>query len=346
MRVDERPTGAPAPGTRTGPLLRVQDLSVSFATGSGRLRAVDGVSFDVGAGETVAVLGESGSGKSVTAQTVMGLLPRPAGRIDGGRICFDGVDLLDRPDSYTRALCGTEIAMIFQDPLSSLNPVFRVGTQIGETLRRRRGVSRRKAREHAVEMMHRVGIPAPHKRVDDYPHQFSGGMRQRVMIAMALSMNPRLVIADEPTTALDVTVQAQIMSLLADLQREEGMALVLITHDLGVVADVADRAVLMYAGRVVETGPIREVYDHGAHPYSVGLMGSLPTGDQDRLIPITGAPPDLRQLPTGCSFHPRCAFATDLCRTEEPALRAAPDWPQAHRTACHHAEEVLVDGLR
>ncbi len=325
-----------------GPLLSVQDLVVSFGSGSDRIRVIDGLSFDINPGETVAVLGESGSGKSVTAQAITGLLPKPAGNIDGGRILYRGVDLLQRPANYTRALAGTEISMIFQDPLSSLNPVMRVGTQIGEAMRRRTGVSRREARERAIGLMERVGIPAARRRVDDYPHQFSGGMRQRVMIAMALSLNPSLIIADEPTTALDVTVQAQIMALLAEVQELYGTALLLITHDLGVVADVADRAVVMYSGRVAESGEIRDVYDRPAHPYTVGLMGSIPglEGDRERLNPIIGSPPDPRRVPSGCAFHPRCPMAVDICAEVRPEPRRAPGSQGRHLSACHRAEEV------
>ncbi|MEV0286116.1 ABC transporter ATP-binding protein [Kribbella sp. NPDC050820] len=323
-------------------LLSVRDLRVEFATSGGVVKAVDGASFEVAAGETVALLGESGSGKSVTAQAVMGIVPRPAGRVVGGSVTYDGRDLLE--PGTAKGLRGREIAMVFQDPLSSLNPVFRVGSQIGEMFRRHRGASRREARAAALDLMKRVGIPAASKRLDDYPHQFSGGMRQRVMIAMALALSPRLLIADEPTTALDVTVQAQIMDLLARLQSEEGMSLVLITHDLGVVADVADRVVLMYAGRVVETGPIREVYEHSAHPYTTGLMNSVPTldGPRERLTPIQGAPPDLLALPTGCSFRPRCRYADALCAEQEPALRDLTG-RATHSSACHHAEGVLTN---
>ncbi|MEV0798996.1 ABC transporter ATP-binding protein [Kribbella sp. NPDC050281] len=322
-------------------LLSVRELRVEFATSGGVVTAVDGASFEVAAGETVALLGESGSGKSVTAQAVMGIVPKPAGRIASGSITYDGRDLLT--PGAAKGLRGREIAMVFQDPLSSLNPVFRVGAQIGEMFRRHRGASRREARVAALDLMKRVGIPAASKRLDDYPHQFSGGMRQRVMIAMALALSPRLLIADEPTTALDVTVQAQIMDLLARLQSEEGMSLVLITHDLGVVADVADRVVLMYAGRVVETGPIREVYEHCGHPYTAGLMGSVPVldGPRDRLTPIQGSPPDLLSLPTGCSFHPRCRYADHLCTTDQPDLRPLPTRPPLHQAACHHPEGVL-----
>jgi peptide/nickel transport system ATP-binding protein/oligopeptide transport system ATP-binding protein len=324
-------------------LLSVRDLRVEFATSGGVVTAVDGASFEVGAGETVALLGESGSGKSVTAQAVMGIVPKPAGRVCGGSISYDGRDLL--APGVAKGLRGREIAMVFQDPLSSLNPVFRVGAQIGEMFRRHRGASRREARAAALDLMKRVGIPAASKRLDDYPHQFSGGMRQRVMIAMALALSPRLLIADEPTTALDVTVQAQIMDLLRRLQAEEGMSLVLITHDLGVVADVADRVVLMYAGRVVESGPLREVYEHSAHPYTAGLMASVPAleGPRDRLVPIQGSPPDLLSLPSGCSFRPRCRYADTQCADVQPDLRSLPDRPATHTTACHHPEGVLTD---
>ncbi|WP_328997479.1 ABC transporter ATP-binding protein [Kribbella sp. NBC_00709] len=322
-------------------LLSVHDLRVEFSTSGGTVTAVDGASFEVGAGETVALLGESGSGKSVTAQAVMGIVPKPAGRVCGGSITYDDRDLL--APGVAKGLRGREIAMVFQDPLSSLNPVFRVGAQIGEMFRRHRGASRREARAAALELMKRVGIPAASKRLDDYPHQFSGGMRQRVMIAMALALSPRLLIADEPTTALDVTVQAQIMDLLTRLQSEEGMSLVLITHDLGVVADVADKVVLMYAGRVVETGPIREVYEHSGHPYTSGLMGSIPDldGTRGRLTPIQGSPPDLLALPSGCSFRPRCKYADAVCAGETPALLPLAARPASHEAACHHPEGVL-----
>jgi peptide/nickel transport system ATP-binding protein/oligopeptide transport system ATP-binding protein len=324
------------------PLLSVRDLRVEFATSGGVVTAVDGASFDVAPGETLALLGESGSGKSVTAQAVMGIVPKPAGRVRGGSITYDGRDLL--APGVAKGLRGREIAMVFQDPLSSLNPVFRVGAQIGEMFRRHRGASRREARAAALDLMKRVGIPAASKRLDDYPHQFSGGMRQRVMIAMALALSPRLLIADEPTTALDVTVQAQIMDLLARLQAEEGMSLVLITHDLGVVAGVADRVILMYAGRVVESGPLREVYEHSGHPYTSGLMDSVPAleGPRDRLVPIQGSPPDLLALPSGCSFRPRCPYADALCADVEPELRPLPGRPAEHAAACHHPEGALA----
>ena len=327
---------------RDAPLLSVRDLAVSFGSRGRRTRVVHGIDLTVSAGETLAIVGESGSGKSVTAQAVMGLLPPATGKIDGGSIFYRGVDLLARPPAYTRALCGPEMAMIFQDPLSSLNPVFRVGWQIGETLRRFRGVSRRKARDKAIELMQRVGIPAAEQRVDDFPHQFSGGMRQRVMIAMALALQPKLLIADEPTTALDVTVQAQIMDLLQRLKREEDMALILITHDLGLVAETADRVLMMYSGGAVETGPIREVYERSAHPYTRGLLGSIPSRTEigQRLVPIRGTLPDPRDLPPGCPFAPRCDFAVPACLEARPPLLAIEGLSSTHRAACNRAEEV------
>jgi oligopeptide transport system ATP-binding protein len=329
-----------------GPLLDVRDLKVEFATRAGVVRALDGVSFAIHRGETVAVLGESGSGKSVTAQAIMALLPRPAGQVVGGQILYNGIDLTARPLQEVRQLCGTEIAMIFQDPLSSLNPVFRVGAQIAEPFRRRLKLSRKDAMRHALELLERVGIPDPYRRLSDYPHQFSGGQRQRVMIAMALALDPSLLIADEPTTALDVTVQAQIMHLLAELQEEKGMAMMLITHDLGVVADVASRAAIMYAGRIIETGKIRDVYDFPAHPYTQGLLNSIPSGETvgKRLQPITGSPPNMLALPPGCKFAPRCPYANELTRSAEPDLRHPEGWPADQLAACHRSEAVLRHG--
>jgi oligopeptide transport system ATP-binding protein len=327
-------------------LLSVQDLQVEFSTSAGVVRALDGVSFDVRAGETVAILGESGSGKSVTAQAIMALLPKPAGSIVGGRVLYHGKDLVAEPVSRVRELCATEIAMVFQDPLSSLNPVYRVGWQIAELFRRRRGTPKREALAKAVELLKRVGIQDAESRIRDYPHQFSGGQRQRIMIAMAIALEPHLLIGDEPTTALDVTVQKQVMNLLADLQAETGMGMILISHDLGVVADVADRAAIMYAGRIVETGVIREVYDHPAHPYTNGLLGSIPSNTSigQRLTPVVGSPPDLLALPPGCAFHPRCPFATERSRTVVPQLREPSGWPSGHFAACHRSEEVLAHG--
>ncbi len=325
------------------PLLRVQDLTVEFSTAAGVARALDHVSFDVHAGETLAILGESGSGKSTTAQAIMALLPKPAGSIVEGSIFHGGRDLAALPVKKVREVCATEIAMIFQDPLSSLNPVFRVGAQVAEPLRRRRGMGKKQAWARALDLLKRVGIPNADERINDYPHQFSGGQRQRIMIAMALALDPKLLIADEPTTALDVTVQKQVMSLLADLQAETGMAMILISHDLGVVADVAQRAAIMYAGRIVETGEIRQMYDHPAHPYTRGLLESIPseTSIGGRLKPILGSPPNLLDLPAGCAFNPRCPFATEVCRQELPLLRTPDGWPARHEAACHMSEEAL-----
>jgi len=332
-------------GHADAPLLSVRNLQVEFSTAAGIARALDGVSFDVRPGETLAVLGESGSGKSVTGQAVMGLLPRSAGAIVGGSITYGGIDLATRPVNDVRKLCATEIAMVFQDPLSSLNPVFRVGYQVAEPFRRRLGMGKREAWGKALELLRRVGIPDVETRIGDYPHQFSGGQRQRIMIAMAIALKPRLLIADEPTTALDVTVQKQIMALLADLQAETGMAMILISHDLGVVARVAERAAIMYAGRIVEIGPIREVYNRPAHPYTRGLLDSIPSAARSggKLTPIMGSPPNLLTLPSGCTFHPRCRFANDHCRVELPKLRQPAGWASGHPVACHRSEEVLAD---
>jgi oligopeptide transport system ATP-binding protein len=307
---------------RTEPLLEVRDLYVEFRTRDGVARAVNGVSYSVGAGETLAVLGESGSGKSVTAQAVMGILDSPPGRITGGEILFRGQDLLALKEDERRRIRGTGMAMIFQDALSALNPVLTVGDQLGEMFTVHRGMSRKDARAKAVELMDRVRIPAAKERVGQYPHQFSGGMRQRIMIAMALALDPDLIIADEPTTSLDVTVQAQVMDLLAELRRELGMGLVLITHDLGVVADVADRIAVMYAGRIVETAPVHALYRAPAHPYTRGLLDSIPRLDQkgEELYAIKGLPPNLMHIPPGCAFHPRCPMAQEVCTTDEPEL--------------------------
>src|SRR5690606_14990508 len=302
---------------------------------------VNGVSFHLDAGETLAILGESGCGKSVTAQAIMGILDSPPGFVTGGEVRYRGVDLLKLPENKRREVRANQIAMIFQDALSALNPVFTVGFQLAELFRVHRGTSRRDGMRRAVELLDMVRIPAAAQRVRDYPHQFSGGMRERVMIAMALALDPDVLIADEPTTALDVTVQAQIMELLADLQAETGMGLILITHDLGVVADVADRVAVMYAGEIVETGDVHSLYRQPAHPYTLGLMASIPRLDQKggRLEPISGAPPNLAAIPPGCPFHPRCPFAREQpCTTEHPPL-----YPIAggRRSACHFADEVL-----
>ena len=321
-------------------LLEITDLSVEFRTERGVVRAVQSVSFDLHAGETLAIIGESGSGKSVTAQAVMGIVPSPPGFVTAESIRYRGQDLAHLNDAERRKVRGQEIAMIFQDPLTALNPVYSVGNQIGEMFRVHRGASKREAREAAIELMEQVRIPEARRRVGDYPHQFSGGMRQRVMIAMALALDPAVLIADEPTTALDVTVQAQIMELLARLQEENNMGLILITHDLGVVASVADRVQLMYAGGVVEKANADDFYEAHAHPYAEGLMASIPSliSDDERLLPIQGAPPSLIDLPTGCTFHPRCPYVIDRCVAEVPKLRSIPGY--SGLVACHRAEEV------
>ncbi|MEU2206412.1 ABC transporter ATP-binding protein [Streptomyces hygroscopicus] len=364
-------------------LLDVQDLRVEFRTRDGIAEAVGGVSYGVDAGRTLAVLGESGSGKSVTAQAIMGILDSPPGRVTGGRVLFRGRDLLTMSARERRRIRGAAMAMIFQDALSALNPVLPVGAQLAEMYQVHRGMSGKDARRRAVELMDRVRIPAAGQRAGDYPHQFSGGMRQRIMIAMAMALEPDLIIADEPTTALDVTVQAQVMDLLAELRREYAMGLVLITHDLGVVADVADTIAVMYAGRIVETAPVRDLYRRPAHPYTRGLLDSVPRvndrgarrndrgarrndpgepagrGDRarrnrrghhgGRLYAIKGAPPSPLALPSGCPFHPRCPRAQEICRGERPPLyevtaAAASPASGGRTSACHFWKDEL-DGL-
>ncbi|MFJ6794575.1 ABC transporter ATP-binding protein [Streptomyces sp. NPDC091268] len=321
-------------------LLEVRDLHVEFRTRDGVAKAVNGVDYSVDEGETLAVLGESGSGKSVTAQAVMGILDMPPGRIAGGEILFKGKDLLKMKEEERRKIRGADMAMIFQDALSSLNPVLSVGAQLGEMYEVHRGMSRKDAKAKAVELMDRVKIPAAKERVGDYPHQFSGGMRQRIMIAMAMALEPSLIIADEPTTALDVTVQAQVMDLLAELQRELNMGLILITHDLGVVADVADKIAVMYAGRIVEAAPVHEIYRAPAHPYTRGLLDSIPRLDQkgQELYAIKGLPPNLLAIPPGCPFNPRCPMARDVCRAEVPPLAPV---AQDRASACFFWKECL-----
>ncbi|MCA0435323.1 MAG: ABC transporter ATP-binding protein [Austwickia sp.] len=321
------------------PLLEVQDLYVDFHTDDGVAHAINGVSFQLQPGESLAILGESGSGKSVTAQAIMGILDVPPAKIPQGSVRYNGHDLLTMSEDQRRRTRGPEISMIFQDALSSLNPVFPVGWQIAEMFRQHRGMNKSDAYAQAVRLMERVQIPAARQRVKAYPHQFSGGMRQRIMIAMSIALDPAVLIADEPTTALDVTVQAQIMKLLEDLQEERQMGLILITHDLGVVADVADRIAVMYAGRLMETADVYELYRRPAHPYTKGLLDSIPRLDQkgQTLAAIGGLPPNLLRMPTGCPFHPRCRYAQDVCRQDLPELReVAP----GRRTACHFAEEV------
>jgi oligopeptide transport system ATP-binding protein len=320
-------------------LLDVEDLHVEFRTRGSTVRAVSGLSYALNEGETLAILGESGSGKSVGAQAVMGILDSPPAYVTGGSVRFRGTELLGMPEKKRRAYRGARIAMIFQDALSALNPVHRVGDQIAEMLVVHRKLSRGAARRAAIELMERVRIPSAATRANDFPHQFSGGMRQRVMIAMALSLRPDVLIADEPTTALDVTVQAQIMKLLAELQDEMAMGLILITHDLGVVADVADRIVVMYAGRAVEEAAACDLYARPAHPYTQALLASVPRIDvRDRVLtPIPGAPPNPAAIPPGCAFHPRCPRVRDACARAVPELREV----DKRLSACHFAEEVL-----
>ncbi|MCX4548443.1 ABC transporter ATP-binding protein [Streptomyces sp. NBC_01387] len=321
-------------------LLEVRDLHVEFRTRDGVAKAVNGVDYTVDSGETLAVLGESGSGKSVTAQAIMGILDVPPGHIAGGEIIFQGQDLLKLKEEQRRKVRGAKMAMIFQDALSSLNPVLSVGEQLGEMFTVHKGMSHKAAKAKAVELMDTVRIPAAKERVGQYPHQFSGGMRQRIMIAMALALEPDLIIADEPTTALDVTVQAQVMDLLAELQREFNMGLILITHDLGVVADVADKIAVMYAGRIVETSPVHQIYRAPAHPYTKGLLASIPRLDQkgQDLYAIKGLPPNLLHIPPGCAFNPRCPMAQEVCRTDVPPLYEV---NQERRSACHFWKETL-----
>ncbi|WP_371619782.1 ABC transporter ATP-binding protein [Streptomyces sp. NBC_00454] len=338
---------SPRDGDPQTPLLEVRDLHVEFHTRDGVAKAVNGVNYSVSAGETLAVLGESGSGKSVTAQAIMGILDMPPGKIPQGEILFRGQDMLKMSFEERRKLRGQKIAMIFQDALSSLNPVLTVGYQLGEMFRVHQGLSKKEARLKAIELMDKVKIPAAKERVDDYPHHFSGGMRQRIMIAMAIALEPDLIIADEPTTALDVTVQAQVMDLLAELQRELNMGLILITHDLGVVADVADKIAVMYAGRIVETAPVHEIYKRPAHPYTRGLLDSIPRLDQkgQELFAIKGLPPNLLNLPSGCSFNPRCTAAQDICRSEIPVLQPVSEQDGTElvgrHSACHFWKEQI-----
>ena len=327
-------------------LLRVEDLAIEFATEDGVVHAVNGVSFDVCRGDVFAIVGESGSGKTVTAMSVLGLLPTPPARIKSGQILWRGEDLLQADKERMREVRGNEIAMIFQDPLTALNPVLTIGRQIGEMVELHRGMHRKQARQHAIEMLELVGIPEPQRRVDMHPHEFSGGMRQRAMIAMAIACEPQLLIADEPTTALDVTVQAQVLELLISIKKELDSAIILITHDLAVVAGLATVVMVMYAGRQAEMGDVDEVYYRSAHPYTIGLMESLPRleGDEEdtRLRPIGGQSPSMLNPPSGCAFHPRCRFADlgGVCVDKVPALR--PLGGTNHRAACHFAEDIAA----
>ena len=336
-------------------LLEVTDLNVSFHTGDGVVRAVRGVSFGVEGGRTLGIVGESGSGKTVLTQTLLGLTP---GADVSGQAMFEGTDLLALDDNQMRAVRGARISVIFQDPLTSLHPLYRVGWQIVEMIRAHdKSVSKKEATERAVDLLRRVGIPRPEQRVNDYPHQFSGGMRQRAMIAMALSLSPQLIIADEPTTALDATVQAQILDLLLRLQQDFGTALIMITHDLGVVADIADDVMVMYAGRAAEKAPKRDIFYSPHHPYTKGLLESIPSSSAagGRLRPIPGSPPSLINLPSGCKFHPRCGYVLDRCLTEEPGLRPVSQ-DGYHSSACwlplqaaglsEQAEELRAETVR
>jgi len=315
----------------TGPLLTVEDLRVEFPTRRGTLVAVDGVSFSIAPGEVLGVVGESGAGKSLTGAAVIGLID-PPGRIGAGAVLLDGRRIDNLSPEALRRIRGREIGAIFQDPLTSLNPLYTIGRQLVETIQTHLDLTPSKARARALELLGEVGISAPKRRFDHYPHQFSGGMRQRVVIALALAANPKLIIADEPTTALDVSIQAQIIALLKRLGREHGTAVMLITHDMGVIAETADRVAVMYAGRIVEVGPVADVIHRAQHPYTRGLMGSIPSivAERERLEQIDGAMPRLTAIPSGCAFHPRCPYAFDRCRRERPELMPAGET----RSAC------------
>jgi peptide/nickel transport system ATP-binding protein len=324
-------------------LLEIDDLRVHFHTDNGVVKAVDGVSWSIARGETLGIVGESGSGKSVSAMAVMGLVPVPPARYESGRIMFRGDDLLKSDEKQLRKIRGKSISMIFQDPLTSLNPVFKVGHQIAEVIQVHERMGRIPARKLAVDLLAEVGIPNPKQRANEYPHQFSGGMRQRAMIAMALALDPVLLLADEPTTALDVTVQAQIMDLLLTLQQDRGTAIVLITHDLGLVASHADRVLVMYAGKVAELASVDDIFYEPRHAYTHGLLSGLARLDQrkaERLEPIPGQPPSLIRVPTGCPFHPRCKLATQVCKDVVPALVMQDR--SDHLAACHHSDQVAL----
>jgi oligopeptide transport system ATP-binding protein len=318
-------------------LMEVKDLTTRFKTQEGVVYAVNGISYSLNEGETLGIVGESGSGKSVQSLSILGLIPSPPGIIENGTVMFRGRDLLKLSKEEMRKVRGAEIAMVFQDPMTSLNPVLTIGRQITEALQLHMGMTKPQARERAVELLTLVGIPLAEARIDNYPHQFSGGMRQRAMIAMALSCNPQLLIADEPTTALDVTIQAQIVDLAKRLRDKIGMAMIWITHDLGVIAGLADTIQVMYGGTIVERGPVKEIFGDTRHPYTMGLRNSLPRVDQrgERLVPIEGAPPDMRKKPTGCPFAPRCPVKIDRCTTEIPVLKTVVEAknPQ-HLAAC------------
>jgi phosphonate C-P lyase system protein PhnK len=323
------------------PLLDVRNLTTVFRTEAGTFAAVDDVSFALAPGEVLGIVGESGSGKSVTALSIMGLLPDPPGRIRSGSIRFEGRELVGMPARERRSLRGSAIGMVFQEPMTSLNPVFTIGDQITETIQAHETISKAAARSRATDMLARVGIPSPRRKLDDYPHQLSGGMRQRVMIAIALACSPRLLLADEPTTALDVTIQAQLLDLLRGLQRETGMAVVIITHNMGVIAEFADRVMVMYAGRVVEKGPVAAIFDEPRHPYTLGLIASTPTlaRDEPTLRTIPGHLPRLGPQPPGCRFEPRCVRRIDACRLEQPETGVA---GFSHTVACLRWDKLVA----
>ena len=324
-------------------LLEVKGLKTYFFTEEGVVQAVNGISYKLDKGELLAIVGESGCGKSVGVMSLIRLIPQPPGKIVAGEVLFEGKDLLQMSDDDIRQVRGNRIAMIFQDPMTSLNPVLTIGFQIMEALELHLGMDKEQARKRAIELLEMVGIPGAEKRLDDYPHQFSGGMRQRVMIAMGLSCNPQLLIADEPTTALDVTIQAQIVDLVKTLQKQIGMAIIWITHDLGVVAGIADRVIVMYAGKIVEEAEVHDLYSNPHHPYTLGLLKSIPRLDQghdEKLIPIEGLPPDLVDLPPGCPFAPRCSYKVDVCTQEDPPTEYV---TPLHRVACWRWEDVIAD---
>jgi oligopeptide/dipeptide ABC transporter ATP-binding protein len=324
------------------PVLAIEDLRIWFKTRAGDVKAVDGVTLTIAPGEVVGLVGESGSGKSVTARSIMRLVPAPPGRHVGGAVRFRGQDLYALSEGEMQDLRGGRIAMIFQDPMTFLNPLYTVGDQVSEAILRHQHADRKKARQQVIDLFRTVGIPNAEERFDAYPHQLSGGLRQRVMIAMALSSRPDLLIADEPTTALDVTIQAQILVLLRQLQAETGMSVLLITHDLGVVAEMCDSVAVMYAGQIVEQAPVEILFANPAHPYTAGLMAAIPRADDPNAapLPIPGAPPDMARPPAGCRFNPRCPWAQEICRTDVPTLR---DIAPNHRSACHFAGSQVFD---
>jgi oligopeptide transport system ATP-binding protein len=326
------------------PVLSIRDLTVDFVTDDGIVQAVNGITYDVYPGETLGIVGESGSGKSVSTMTLLGLIPQPPGRVRTGEAIFKGRDLIKLPKKELRKIRGGDMAMIFQDPMTSLNPVLKIGYQLGEAIMAHNpGMKDKEAHQRSVELLQIVGVPLAEQRVDQYPHEFSGGMRQRAMIAMAIANQPSLLIADEPTTALDVTIQAQILEVLKKAQEETHAATILITHDLGLIAELADRVIVMYAGRIVELGDVHTIFAKPRHPYTIGLMESLPSleADDDWLRPIPGQPPSLIHMPPGCAFHPRCFLSQGRlrCREEVPPLRRTDD--SEHLSACHFAEELI-----